>query len=83
MKQSWTVGLEPDAAKEIKGDFKSSLLVRKRLKKLLEDKIQESRRDARQKVNYDKANWHEYMADSLGYERALEFVIDLVTEEII
>lgn len=81
MNVSWTQGLDPDVAKEIKGDYKSSLLVRKRLKKMLEDKINASRRDARQKVNYDKANWHEYMADSLGFERALEYVIDLITEE--
>ncbi len=81
MKMSWTNGIEPDVAKEIKGDFKSSLLVRKRLKTMLEDEIERTRRDARQKVNYDKANWNEYIADSLGYERALEFVISLIFEE--
>lgn len=31
MKQSWTTGLAPDAQKELRGDFISSQVTRKRL----------------------------------------------------
>jgi hypothetical protein len=81
MKQSWTLGLEPDIAKEIKGDFKSSLLVRNRLAVLLNDKITSSRRALVNKEGYEVANWAYKQADGIGYERALQEVISLILED--
>lgn len=80
MKSVWTAGLEPDIAKEIVGDFKSSLLVRKRMKKLLEDKIEANRKTLRDKMNYDNASWAYQQADGVGYERALFEIISLIEE---
>jgi hypothetical protein len=81
MKQSWILGLEPDIAKEIKGDFKSSLLVRNRLAVLLNDKITSSRRALVNKEGYEVANWAYKQADGIGYERALQEVISLILED--
>jgi hypothetical protein len=81
MKQSWILGLEPDIAKEIKGDFKSSLLVRNRLAVLLNDKITSNRRALVNKEGYEVANWAYKQADGIGYERALQEVISLILED--
>lgn len=81
MKTLWTEGLEPDVAKEIRGDFISSHLVRKRLTKILEDKINSSHASLRQKDIYDKPNFGVIVADSIGYERALNEVISLIEND--
>ena len=78
MKTIWTEGLEPDVAKEIRGDFISSHLVRKRLKKIVEDKIATSHASLRQKDIYDKPNFGVLAADSIGYERAMREIISLI-----
>lgn len=80
MKTVWTDGLEPDVIREIKGDFVSSRLIRKRLKKLIEDKIDTKRVSVRKDTNYDKGNWDNYVADAIGYERALYEIISLIEE---
>lgn len=80
MKQSWTKGLTPELEKEIRGDFKSSLLIRHRLKVLIEDKINVARDNSVAKSGYDIPNWPYKQADSIGYERALKEIIDLIIE---
>lgn len=80
MKASWTNGLEPDAAKEIKGDFISSHLVRKRLVLLLQDKIKVADK-ASLLLEYDVSNWALKQADYVGYKRAINDIIDLITEK--
>lgn len=74
-------GLEPDVEKELRGDFKSSLLIRKRIAKVLNDKIETARKDLRNKDHYADGSWTYRMADNLGYERALLEIISLLTEE--
>lgn len=81
MKISWYQGLEPEVERAIRGDFKSSLLIRNRLKKMLLDKIEAARSDARQKKNYDNANWANFIAESLGYERAMFEIISLIEDD--
>jgi len=81
MKIGWTKGLEPDHAKEIRGDFISSHLVRKRLKKMLEEKIDTSHASLRQKDIYEKPNFGVLVADSIGYERAMAEVISLLESD--
>lgn len=80
MKTVWTDGLEPDVLREIKGDFVSSKLVRKRLKKIIDDKIETKRASVRKDTNYEKISWDNYIADALGYERALYEIISLIDE---
>lgn len=78
MKTIWLEGLEEDHKKELKGDFISSQLVRKRLTKLINDKIDTNRTAVRKKENYDIAHFPALVADSIGYERALEEIISLL-----
>lgn len=80
MKTSWLDGLDEDQQKLIRGDFKSSLVVRKRLTEMLNKKIEAKRTEVKAKVNYEKQNWNEFVADSFGYERALDEVISLLTD---
>lgn len=80
MKTIITKGLEPDVAKEIRGDFKSSHLIRKRLITIIEDKIDDARKGLRQKVNYSNSSWAFLQADGMGYERALHEIISLLDE---
>lgn len=78
MKSSWTQGLDEQLVKDIRGDFASSLITRKRLAKLLEDKIKSADKSSLNKEGYDIANWALKQADLIGYKRALIEVIDLI-----
>lgn len=80
MKTVWTKGLEPDHAKEISGDFKSSLLIRKRLAEILEGKAKGAERVSRSKEAYDNPNWAYMQADTVGYKRALYEIMALLEE---
>lgn len=80
MKTSWTQGLDPDIAKEIRGDYISSKLVRNRLIKLLEEKIKESHTASVLKTGYDNPNWAYKQADNVGFERALREVVNLISD---
>jgi hypothetical protein len=80
MRQSWTNGLAPDAAKELRGDFFSSQVTRKRLAVLLEDKMKAAQDLSETKGGYDVPNWAYKQADNVGYQRALKEVIDLILE---
>ena len=81
MKISWTKGLNKDQKSEIERDFKASLLLRKRLALVCQSKIDESNSSSRSKSAYESPNWAYVQADARGYERALEDVISLITDE--
>lgn len=81
MKKSWTDGLDEQQVKDVRGDFKSSLIIRKRLAKLLEDKITTATVATLDKGNYDTANWAYMMADHVGYRRAMKEIINLILED--
>lgn len=81
MKTVWTKGLDNDQIKDLRADFVSATVLRKRLIELLNDKIETKRVSMRNDENYDKPNWNYLMADSLGYERALNEVINLIISE--
>ena len=86
MKTIITKGLEPEYVLEIKGAFKASLPVRKRLQDILESKVQEHFKAQYAKDNYDSPSWSQQQADSMGYVRALREVISLLddkTKEVI
>ncbi len=80
MKQSWTKGLDETRIKDVRGDFLSSLITRKRLIELLEEKISTADTTSLDKDGYDVANWAYKQADLIGYKRALRDVINLVTD---
>jgi hypothetical protein len=81
MKAAWTAGLEEQKTKDVRGDFKSSLIIRKRLKEILEGRIETSLIAMTNKNNYDIANWPYLMADNVGYARAMREVINLIIED--
>lgn len=80
MKQSWISGLDEQAAKDIKGDFKSSLLVRKRLIAILEDKYAEADTVSLSTDEYKSPSWAYKQADLVGYKRALRLVQSLLKD---
>jgi len=80
MKKSWITGLDEHDEKELRGDFASSQVTRKRLAKLLEDKAKVAHDNSIAKEGYDIPNWPYKQADHIGYQRALKEVIDLILE---
>lgn len=80
MKLDWTKGQEDDRAKEIELSFRSASILRRRLKELLDEKIESNRNAARAKQLYENPNWAYRVADSVGYERALYDIISLFEE---
>lgn len=80
MKVSWTQGLTEQEKLDVLQNFKESLVVRKRLKRLLLDIIEENRTAGRAEAGYDSPNWAFHQADRLGYERAIYRVLNLLEE---
>lgn len=81
MKTRWTQGLDETAIQDVRGDFKSSLVTRKRLALLLDEDIRSAEKTALNKDGYDVANWALKQADLIGYKRALQHVINLILED--
>ena len=82
MKRSWTQGLEPERTRDIKSNFKEALVMRQRLIEMLNAKIERSSKYGRSKETYENANWALLQADSRGYERAMQEIIDLIDENV-
>ncbi len=80
MKSSWTDGLDETLAQEVRGDFKSSLITRKRLAALLEEKIRSADKTSMNKEGYDIANWPLKQADLIGYKRGMTEIVNLILE---
>lgn len=81
MKTRWTQGLDETLVNDVRGDFKSSLITRKRLALLLEEDIKGADKTAMNKDGYDISNWALKQADLIGYKRALTHVINLILED--
>lgn len=80
MKVSWTKGLDKELSIDVTQNYKESLVMRRRLITLLQDKIDASLHEARQKATYENANWALLQADAVGYQRALSDVISLISD---
>lgn len=78
MIESWTRNLEPQLVTDITQNFKESLVMRKRLKQMLVDKIEETRSANLTRDKYDCPNWAYLQADAVGYERALKYLISVI-----
>jgi hypothetical protein len=79
MKTSWTSGVKDETRKaEIVAAFSSSTILRKRLMEILADKEATKQRACMNSVNYEKNNWALQMADSQGYLRALQEIVNLI-----
>jgi len=80
LKTVWTAGLEKKLADEMRANYKESLVMRRRLAKMLADKADASVKNSRSKLLYDNPNWALLQADQRGYERALSEIIELISE---
>lgn len=83
MKASWTQGLDKELTVDIRQNFKESLVMRRRLEEMLSEKMASSQRSNRSKTSYDNPNWAYLQADARGYERALQDVIELISEKAV
>lgn len=81
MKVSWTKGVDKELAVDIRQNFKESLIMRKRLITLLDEKIAASQKTSRSKAEYENPNWAYLQADARGYERALVEIISLIFDD--
>ncbi|MNN91325.1 hypothetical protein D3C81_2094260 [compost metagenome] len=81
MRQSWTKGVDKELAVDINQNFKESLVLRRRLQVLLQEKISLSQKTSRSKEGYENPNWAYLQADARGYERALSEIISLIFDE--
>lgn len=79
MKSILLAGVESDVIPVLKGDFKSSFIIRKRIVEVLRDKIENSRKGLL--TDYESPSWAYRQADGVGYERALREVISLLEEK--
>lgn len=80
MKTSWSKGLETDAKKELELQFKASMLIRKRLIQLLEEKWKVEDNKRLLSDTYDSPNWAFKQADIAGYHRALKEILSLLED---
>jgi hypothetical protein len=80
LKVTWTAGLPKELASEVRINYKESLVLRRRLAKILEDKADASVKTSRSKLLYDNPNWALLQADQRGYERAMAEIIELISE---
>lgn len=80
MKTLWTAGLGKEETVDVRQNFKEALVLRKRLSEILEKKQETSVRESRSKEGYDSPNWAYLQADRRGYERALQEIVDLLSE---
>lgn len=80
MKTSWTEGLSPEKKIEIRKEFVGSAILRERLIKMLEGKVESARSKARSGNTYENPNWGYVQADAIGYEKALYEIISLISK---
>lgn len=79
MKTAWTKGLTPERKTIVTSDYTSSVGARMRLTELLNEKIETARRGRVAANNYDSPSWAYQQADSIGYERAINEIISLIS----
>lgn len=79
MKTVWTINLSEQQQQEVRKEYASSPVLRERLIKILNDKLDVAKTGARSKIKYESASWPYYQADNIGYERAIIEVISLIT----
>lgn len=80
MDQRWIKDLNKELESELRQNYKESLVMRKRLIKILEDEVSKSNAKARSEISYDNPNWSLLQADQRGFERALVKIIDLISK---
>lgn len=78
MKTIWTKGLLGEQKEAIEASFISSIEIRTRLSKILQDKVEFSLKERSSKLTYDNPNWAYIQADHSGYERAMREILSIL-----
>ena len=82
MKTVWFKGIKDAQLKQdISASYKSALVARRRLAEMLAAKIDEKLRSDQNIEGYDCPNWAYKVADSIGYNRALNEVISIIMDK--
>ena len=79
MKTTWTKGLNAEQKKEISASFNACADIRSRLTDLINEKIATKRKDAVSVDKYSSPSWAYLQADAVGYERAMNEIISLLS----
>ncbi len=77
MKKTWTDGQDAHKAQRIEDAFKASSVLRQRLKEICQKEMDGSYDLS--KSQYDCPNWQMLQADSVGYRRALDKILRLIS----
>lgn len=81
MKTSLVKGLDEQAKMEITQEFIASAQFRKHFTSLLQDRVASHRIKSISADSYDNPNWALKQADLVGYARAIDEVISLLSSE--
>jgi len=81
LSSQWTNGLPPKDKTEFKKRIVASRDVLNRLKKMLEEDLQASLKEAAKEDNYSLPAWSEFQAAKLGEQKKLRMVIDLLPKD--
>lgn len=81
IKTDWWKHLPKEKQAERKEIVEKSKLMREATRDVLKFKLQEAQASAITKSNYDSPSWPYLQADAVGYARAVQEMIDLLTIE--
>ena len=70
MKTVWTKGLKDTQRDDIRSAFLSNTLLRERALLIMQEKLEQSRKQRNTSEGYESPNWAYKQADACGYERA-------------
>lgn len=80
MKQSWTQGVDKELSKVIREQFVGSKALRKQMVAILERKALAANKSSLRKEGYESPSWAYDQADYIGYQRALQEIISLISD---
>lgn len=81
MKTSIKAGLSPAEALNVEEEYLGSPSLRKRLVELLREKQERSYNERISKTTYESPSWGFIQADGVGYERAINELISLISDK--
>lgn len=79
MKTSWTKGMNVKEKEEMSSSFSSSAFLRMRAIELCKEKIDVCRKASISSDAYESPNWAFKQADAVGYQRAMQEIINLLS----
>ena len=77
MKTVWTKGLDSEKEDHVRQEFIASPTLRNRVKEILQEKLDVTLRTERSKDALDSPNWAIKQAYHMGYEKAIEEILNL------